>query len=82
MFKRKPALSNLLPPQKKLLLWLKNRVTWLVENADKNLGPCVIETCTYMCAALIHLQDTSTYATITDDAAAEICDDLYRKIIT
>ena len=35
-----------------------------------------------MCAALIHLQDTSTYATITDDAAAEICDDLYRKIIT
>ena len=46
------------------------------------MGPCVIEICTYIRDALIHLQDTSTYATITEDAVAEICDDLCRKIIT
>ena len=48
MFKRKPAISNLLPSQQKLLLWLKNHVTWLVANTDKNLGPCVIKICTHI----------------------------------
>ena len=45
-------------------------------------GPCVIEICTYIRDALIRLQDTSTYATITEDGAIKMCDDLYRKIIT
>ena len=81
MFKRKPATSNLLPSQRKILLWLKNHTTWLVANTDKNLGPCVIEIDTYIRVALLHLQDASTYATITEDEAAKACDDLYRKII-
>ena len=31
--------------------------------------------------ALIRLQDTSTYATITNDKAAKVCDDLYKQYI-
>ena len=80
MFKRKSAIPNLLPSQKNLLLWLKNHETWLVSNTDKNLGPCVIEISTYIRDAVIHLQDTSTYATINKDEAAEMCDDLYKQI--
>ena len=81
MFKRKPATSNLLPSQQKLITWLKNHTTWLVASTDKNLGPCVIEITIYIHDALLHLQDASTYATITEDEAAKSCEDLYRKII-
>ena len=67
-------------PRKNLLLWLKHHETWLVVNTDKNLGPCVIEICTYIRDALIHLQDTSTYASTTKKEAAKMCGDLYKQI--
>ena len=41
-------------------------------------GPCVIEICTYIRDTLIHLQDNSTYATITEEEEAKMYDDLYR----
>ena len=42
-----------------------------------NLGPCVIEICTYIRVTLIHFQDNSTYATITEEEEANMYDDLY-----
>ena len=43
---------------------------------------CVIEICTYIRDALIHLQDNSTYATITEEEEAKMYDDLYRQFFS
>jgi hypothetical protein len=59
--KRKTG-SNLLPFQRKILAELRTSKKFLVIQADKNLGPAIIERDVYIRRALHeHLQDRNTY---------------------
>ena len=60
IFIKKKGVTNLLPFQQRLLVWLKNHQHWIIANTDKNLGPCCIELAQYIVDALTHLNDTTT----------------------
>jgi hypothetical protein len=65
-FTRKRARSNLLPFQRRLLAELRSTKTHVVINADKNLGPCIIERKHYIARTLQdHLTDATTYKQLT-----------------
>jgi hypothetical protein len=63
LFKKKQAQSNLLPFQRQLLAKLRTYKTHVVFQADKNLGPCIIERNNYIQWALgDHLTKADTYS--------------------
>jgi hypothetical protein len=62
LFIKKKVRSNLLPHQRDLLCKLRQEKKFLVIQADKNLGPCIIEREQYIHRALNdHLLDRNTY---------------------
>jgi hypothetical protein len=66
MFVKRKCKSNLLPYQRNILKILIENKDFLVINADKNLGPCIIERQIYIQRALNeHLKDTTTYKQLT-----------------
>jgi hypothetical protein len=66
LFKKKRTRSNMLPHQRRLLATLRTSTTHVVINADKNLGPCIIERSKYIQRALDeHLLDELTYKRLT-----------------
>ena len=66
IFKRRNGKPNLLPHQVRALKQLQKQSEFIVVNADKNLGPCVIELKRYIEMAFRdHLNDTKTYTRIT-----------------
>jgi hypothetical protein len=61
-FTKRKCRSNLLPFQRTALTDLRRSSQHVVFNADKNLGPCIIERNIYIQRALQdHLSDTGTY---------------------
>jgi hypothetical protein len=66
LFVKKRSRSNLLPYQRHLLMTLRNNKNFVIINADKNLGPCIIERQQYIDRALKdHLTDRTTYVRVT-----------------
>jgi hypothetical protein len=62
LFKKRMVRSNMLPYQRQILATFRNSKSHIVMNADKNLGPCVIERDQYIKRALQeHLLDKTTY---------------------
>jgi hypothetical protein len=62
LFTKKVTRSNLLPHQRSLLREFRNNKDFIILQADKNLGPCILERHIYIQRALSdHLLDTSTY---------------------
>ena len=56
----------------KILIWLKQHISWIIANTDKNLGPCAIELNQYIQDALVRLQDSAIYEFLTEaEATAE-----------
>jgi hypothetical protein len=65
-FIKKRSRSNMLPYQRKILSELQQSKTHVIINADKNLGPCIIERKQYIMRALNdHLLDNTTYKQLT-----------------
>ena len=61
-FKKKKTKSNLLTYQNNLLTELSKSKQHIILRADKNLGPCILETNTYISRCLNdHLLDKHTY---------------------
>ena len=48
LFIKKATKSNMLPYQRRILADFRNNKTHIVFNADKNLGPCIIERAQYI----------------------------------
>ena len=70
MRKRHHRTNNLLPFQKRALAVLALRTDVLVVNCDKNAGPALIETSTYVDRTFSdHLNDETTYRELTEDEA-------------
>jgi hypothetical protein len=62
--------TNLLPNQESALQWLLNNNQITVLNADKNLGPVVMDRTQYLRFAYIdHLRDTDTYTRLSPEEA-------------
>ena len=62
--------TNLLPIQQRAIAALVKRTDVLIVNCDKNLGPAVIDTTTYVSRAYSdHLANTDTYEELTQDEA-------------
>jgi hypothetical protein len=68
---RGPRIKNLLPNQESALRWLLQNNQISVLNADKNLGPVVMERDKYLHFAYKdHLQDTNTYLRLSKNEAS------------
>ncbi|MCP4745959.1 MAG: hypothetical protein GY874_07435 [Desulfobacteraceae bacterium] len=68
--KSRKCQSNLLPTQLAALKWLEDNPQLIVFNADKNLGPCIIERERYLDLALRdHLGDKNTYRQLNEAEA-------------
>jgi hypothetical protein len=66
LFQKRKVRSNLLPHQRFLLRELRNNKDFVIIQADKNLGPCILERDIYIKKALSdHLLDTNTYQQLT-----------------
>ncbi len=66
LFIKRKVRSNLLPHQRTILGTLRKNKQFLIIQADKNLGPCIIERDQYIKRALKdHLLDTTTYRQLT-----------------
>ena len=62
IFIKRKVRNNMLPHQRKILSDLRHNKDFLVIQADKNLGPCIIERQQYIQRALRdHLLDRTTY---------------------
>jgi hypothetical protein len=62
LFKKEKIRSNLLPHQRELMRSFRQMKKFIVIQADKNLGPCIIERDQYIKRALKdHLLDHTTY---------------------
>jgi hypothetical protein len=62
LFTKQQTKSNMLPYQRRILQEFRENKSHLVINADKNLGPCIIEREHYIKRALQdHLLDATTY---------------------
>jgi hypothetical protein len=67
MFRKKRSRSNMLPHQLRLLSELTASKEFVVIQADKNLGPCILERNYYIERAFNdHLLDTTTYRQLTE----------------
>ena len=67
---RRPKTTNLLPFQTRALSTLARRTDILVVNCDKNLGPAVINTSTYVNRAFTdHLNNDKVYKELDEDEA-------------
>jgi hypothetical protein len=81
LFQHKRARSNMLPFQRRLLATMRTSKTHVIINADKNLGPCIIERSQYIRRALQdHLLDTSTYKRLTQTQAKRQMNSLKDKL--
>ena len=80
LFTQRRGQSNILPFQHKLLAWLKEQDEYLIAKTDKGLGPCAIEFHRYIKDALVHLNDFSTYQSLTEDEAKQYCRTTHGKI--
>jgi hypothetical protein len=70
IFKKRRTRSNMLPHQRRILSSFRKNNTHIVMNADKNLGPCIIEREQYIKRALQdHLLDGTTYRQLTSTQA-------------
>jgi hypothetical protein len=70
LFKRRPVSSNLLRHQRHLLKTIRDSDTFVICQADKNLGPCIVEKQDYKKAAFHdHLNDTRTYQHLSPEEA-------------
>ena len=79
--KRKNSKGNLLPSQQAAFHWLLDHPEIIVCNADKNLGPVVMERDKYIEFAFNdHLKDKSTYRQLTDEEANKHIDQISRDI--
>jgi hypothetical protein len=65
LFKAKLTETNIVPYQQRILTWLRQHKSGIIENTDKNLGPCVIELEQYVKDAMVHLDDASSYEILT-----------------
>lgn len=75
--------SNLLPWQRIAFAFLRNNKHLHVFKTDKNLGPAIIETETYVRRALDeHLLDSATYGKLHEVAAESWMDELREEIKT
>jgi hypothetical protein len=73
--------SNLLPNQEAALKWLLDQNDISILNADKNLGPVVMESTKYIHLAYRdHLSDESTYRRLTRDEVDEKIRHTHQKI--
>jgi hypothetical protein len=81
IFKKKRVRSNMLPYQRRLLATIRNSKTHVIINADKNLGPCIIERSQYIQRALQdHLLDRTTYKQLTPTQAKRQIENLKTKL--
>jgi hypothetical protein len=81
IFKKKRVRSNMLPYQRRILADLRSSKEHVVFNADKNLGPCIIERAQYIRRALQdHLLDTTTYTNLTSTQATRYMDSIKNKL--
>jgi len=65
---RRKAHSNLLPTQEAALRWLQLHPEIVVFNADKNLGPCIMEREEYLRYTWKdHLSDANTYQRLSQE---------------
>jgi hypothetical protein len=81
LFSRKQTRSNMLPHQRRILADFRTTKSHIVFNADKNLGPCVIERDQYIRRALQdHLLDDNTYKQLTMAQAIQKIEDLKNKL--
>ena len=70
MREKRQQSTNLLPFQRRALSTLAQQTDVLVVNCDKNLGPAIIDTSTYINRAFSnHLLCTDTYKEMTQDEA-------------
>ena len=70
LFKKKQCTPNLSTTQLHLLKKLRSKTDFIITKADKNLGPCILETETYIQYALNdHLNDRVTYKLLSKNAA-------------
>ena len=67
--KKRRETNNLLPYQKQALRTLANRTDLMVINCDKNLGPAVIDTATYIDRAYLDHLSTPAYKEYTESEA-------------
>jgi hypothetical protein len=80
-FTKKLTRSNMLPHQRRILAEFRTVKQHIVMNADKNLGPCVIERDQYIKRALNdHLLDTDTYKQLTSSQASHRIENLKQKL--
>ena len=78
---KKPKHTNLLPFQSRALSTLALRTDVLVVSCDKNLGPALIDTSTYVERAFTdHLDDTRIYKRLTEDEAKSHMDGVATKV--
>jgi hypothetical protein len=81
LFKKRKARSNMLPFQRRILADLRASKTHVIINADKNLGPCIIERSQYIQRALQdHLLDTTTYKKLSARQATAQIDQVKHKL--
>jgi hypothetical protein len=74
-FIKKKTRSNLLPFQRRLLSELRNSQEFIIVQADKNLGPCILEREVYIQRALNdHLLDKNTYKQLEKEEASREMD--------
>jgi hypothetical protein len=80
-FTKKKTRSNLLPFQRRLLSDLRNSQEFIIVQADKNLGPCILEREAYTQRALDdHLLDKSTYKQLSEDDAKTAINNVRTRI--
>ena len=78
-WKQKPA-TNLSIREKKVIHTLRNRTDLKIVQADKNLGPAIMEMDKYILWVLEHLQDKTTYKLITNPRR-DIIHSLIQKVV-
>ena len=80
--RRRAKIPNLLPYQLKAIANLRSRTDVLVVTCDKNLGPAIIDTSTYIKRAYDdHLAHPTVYKELTEDEATNKMIDVKEKVI-
>ena len=80
LFKTCKGKTNLLPHQQQALRMLQQQETFLIVPWDKNLGPAIIECHDYLKIAMRdHLQDTTTYKSLTTSETDRYSSELKNK---
>ena len=80
--RRRPNTPNLLPYQSRAITNLRERTDVLVVSCDKNLGPAIIDTTTYVARAYAdHLANTSVYLSLTATEATTKSTQLKKTVL-